>query len=871
MRANKGVLIASLLGLVLGAAQPAVSAGSSPSTVTLASSANPSILGQAIKLTATVSPSGATGKVAFYDDANLLDTVPLADGQALISIIQLPSGHHLLNARYEGDATYAGAVSANLSQTILVRPSSGFMAPVTIPATEMPAGYVATGDFNGDGNLDIAGLSSDSVSVALGNGDGTFKPPVETSIASGCTGGAQLGVGDFNNDGKLDVVVTLSNWVCFLLGNGDGTFQAPIVVSRAGCQIYCSTPPAYSAASFVGGDFNVDGNADIAILTTDPLTDESFVQEIPGNGDGTFQGYSDPVNLGYFIGFNGLPASLASGDFNGDGIPDFAISNPNPDSVVPIPSFPDLDIYLGNGDGSFRSGAIYSGEGGVPVIVDDFNGDGKLDLAVLDLSGSSVRVFLGNGDGTFQNPVTYPVNPGTQSIASGDFNGDGIADLLAVSTNNPAGVNDGITSSYGVLVGNGDGTFQPEFEYSRPYAGIGNIVTGDFNHDGITDFALSTGGLQIVLGQPPLPFSFLSSPNPAPSGQDITLTAQVSPAPANAKIVFYDHDTVLGTVPLTGGSATLNVSTLAPGPHHLGAAYTDRSGTHTSPEVAQIVLFPSTTNTLTPSLNPAAAGQTVTFTATIAPAPETGTVWFWDHNTLLGSTALSGGTASVSTSTLALGQHRIVAIFQGPYANLGEEANSGLLVENIEAAGTTTLASSLNPVPAGQTVTFTATIAPAPETGTVSFYADNVLLGAVTLSGNTASLSTSTLSSGPHQITARYTAGGSTYNSQALTEDVLFPPTTATLTSSLNPAAPGQTVTFTATVAPASETGTVYFWDELSGTSTLLGSAKLSGGTASFSTSTLAVGAHQVVAVYRGPYPSLGEEANSNVLLENIE
>jgi N-acetylneuraminic acid mutarotase len=360
---------------------------------------------------------------------------------------------------------------------------------------------------------------------------------------------------------------------------------------------------------------------------------------------------------------------------------------------------------------------------------------------------------------------------------------------------------------------------------------------------------------------PVLPFSLISSLNPAPSGEDVALTAEISPAPVRGTdLSFWEHDTLLGTARFTDGIASLSIS-LPPGLHPIAAAYIGASGKHISPLLVQQVLFPPETITLTSLLNPAAAEQKVTFTATMAPAWP-GKVYFYDVNTLLGTATLSGGTASLSTSALALGVHRVVAVFE----IYGTLTDSPLLLENISAAGTPFLSSSLNPAAPGQTVTFTATVVGESDTGAVSFYADNALLGTVALSGGTASVSTSALSSGPHQITARYTVGGSTHDSAVLVQGVLFPNTTATLTSSLNPAAQGKTVTFTATVAPSWETGTVQFWV---GT-TMIGTAALSGGAAPFSTSTLALGQHNVRALFRGPYANLGEEADSNVLVETI-
>jgi hypothetical protein len=672
MRANKGVLIASLLGLALGAAQPAMSAGTSPSTVTLASSANPAIFGEALKLTATVAPSGATGEVAFYDGANLLDSVPLAAGQATITTITLPHGNHVLHARYEGDATYASATSANLSQTVMARPGNGFMAPITM---EGEADYVAIGDFDGDGNADLAILGPTSVSVALGNGDGTFKAPVSYPFGGSVQGPGYgfMVVGDFNGDGKPDLVVTGTNVISVLLGNGDGTFQAPIETSLD------FTPYALTV-----GDFNGDGIADLAVeYEVFVLNATAYEGVLLGNGDGTFKPF---VGLSYGPTVPGPPVSMASLDWNGDGIPDLAVSWPTVEQMAI------MSIFFGNGDGTFRVGVTPDSAGGV-IVVDDFNGDGRPDIACVgntqELGSLGVyypQVLLDNGPVLFAGSPM--LNGGTLSIASGDFNGDGIADLVAFSTYDTADVDNGTTSSYGVLFGKGDGTFHAAVEYPLPYANYNelwqstNIVTGDFNHDGVTDFAVATGstGVQIVLGKPALPFSLSSSLNPASLSQNITLTAQVSPAPASTKIVFYDHDTVLGTVALTEGSASLNISTLLPGRHDLAAAYTDGNGTHISPLLVQNVLFPTETITLTSSLNPAAQGQAVTLTTTMSPAWP-GTVYFYDQNTLLGAVAFSGGTASLGTAALAPGVHRIGAVYEID----GALIYAPLLIETITA------------------------------------------------------------------------------------------------------------------------------------------------------------------------------------------
>ena len=176
----------------------------------------------------------------------------------------------------------------------------------------------------------------------------------------------------------------------------------------------------------------------------------------------------------------------AIGDFNGDGRPDYAV----PTNAGPI------IIMLGSGNGTFTTGTPINTTGFTPVsvVVDDFNGDGKQDLAVLGASGTgSVNIYLGNGDGTFAAAKNYPVATTTSAsriLAEGDFNRDGIADLVATNS----GLNQ-VT----ILLGNGDGSFQAPVPYAVGPAPW-NVVVGDINHDGFLDLAVaSDGGANISL------------------------------------------------------------------------------------------------------------------------------------------------------------------------------------------------------------------------------------------------------------------------------------------------------------------------------------------------------------------------------------
>ncbi len=194
---------------------------------------------------------------------------------------------------------------------------------------------------------------------------------------------------------------------------------------------------------------------------------------------------------------------LATGDFNGDGIPDLVVAD------SPLASSTKVDILLGNEDATFRqAGTVDIGEQpiGAPLAVGDVNRDGKQDLIVgvppsSGGSTSSIEVFPGRGDGTFGAPlITTGPPPFVQQIAVGDFNGDGRPDIALITTEEPS-----LTGIAEVMLGNGNGTFQPPdqtFGGARWFA----LVTGDFNRDGRLDLALaeemknSSSGVAVLLG-----------------------------------------------------------------------------------------------------------------------------------------------------------------------------------------------------------------------------------------------------------------------------------------------------------------------------------------------------------------------------------
>jgi uncharacterized repeat protein (TIGR01451 family) len=308
---------------------------------------------------------------------------------------------------------------------------------------------VATGDFNGDGKVDLAVANNYSytVSILLGNGDGTFQAAVSYNVGSYPNG---LGLADLNNDGKTDIVVavTYSNGVAVLLGNGNGTFAPPAYyVAHTGAYPY----------SLATGDFNGDGNVDVAVTA-------SSLWVLLGNGNGTLQ-------PGVEYAATASPNYVTATELNGDSKIDLIISSYYNSKV---------SVMLGNGDGTFQAPAnqisVYDPNS---VSVGDFNGDGNTDAVVTTYYDSNVKILIGAGNGTFAAPVAYPSSYGSYSSTVDDLNGDGKLDILVAN---------GGSNGIAMLRGNGDGTFQP-YTFFNVGSGPSQVVVSDFNGDGKADLA----------------------------------------------------------------------------------------------------------------------------------------------------------------------------------------------------------------------------------------------------------------------------------------------------------------------------------------------------------------------------------------------
>lgn len=382
--------------------------------------------------------------------------------------------------------------------------AANFAPVINYDSGGLAAYSVAAGDLNSDGKPDLvvanlctsnnACTGSGSVSVLLGNGDGTFQQA--TAYSSGGYEPVSVAIADVNGDGIPDLVVanlcasfdscTAGGSVSVLLGNGDGTFQTPMLYGSGG----------YAPASVAVSDVNGDGITDV--LVTNQCVSGSdchgAVSVLLGNGNGTFQ----PAVIYGSDGFNAV--SVAVGDVNGDGKSDLVVANVG---CISNCNTGTVGILLGNGDGTFQQAAVY-GSGGykaVSVAIADVNRDGILDLVTsnlcvspVDCSSGSVGVLLGVGDGTFQPAVSYSSGGSSQSsatlgsVAVADVNGDGTPDVVVI---NQCGSGIDCRGSVGVLLGNGDATFQPAAIFGSGGLFATSMVIADVNGDSKPDIMVA--------------------------------------------------------------------------------------------------------------------------------------------------------------------------------------------------------------------------------------------------------------------------------------------------------------------------------------------------------------------------------------------
>ncbi|MGA8224693.1 MAG: FG-GAP-like repeat-containing protein [Candidatus Acidiferrales bacterium] len=380
-------------------------------------------------------PGGGSSNVVYFQVGAPESTVTFAN--AANSPFEIAEPFGIVAADFNEDGKPDLAIAANIRTYVFLGNGNGTFAPAANSPLPVPSppyddfatpfvGPLAVGDFNHSGHLGlaVAEFGNEAAVILLGNGTGTLSPSSAGFANSLGQSTSAIAAADFNQDGNLDLsmVSQIAQQSPVVLGYGDGAFIP------AGDLFITGFPSGMAV-----GDFNNDGMLDVVVAG-------SGSQKFPqaglavslGKGDGTFTSApNSPISVPI-----GLSAIVAA-DFNGDGNLDLAVTNSTTNTVT---------ILLGNGNGTFGTpSAIPVGKGPVAIVAGDFNNDGKLDLAVVNSLDGTVTLLLGNGDGTFTQATGSPsaVGSGPSQIVAADFNGDGKLDLAVLTT-----ANDGTVSIF---------------------------------------------------------------------------------------------------------------------------------------------------------------------------------------------------------------------------------------------------------------------------------------------------------------------------------------------------------------------------------------------------------------------------------------
>lgn len=529
-------------------------------------------------------PSAPGGSVSFLDTSysnSILGTASLVAGSSELNWQNAqnpaagadPQGIAVGDFNGDGIPDMAIANRNDGTVTILLGNGDGTFTAGTVVNNVPSAQAIAAADFNGDGNLDLAVTNSgwNGVTILMGNGDGTFT--ANASLLSTGVMPAGISVGDLNGDGLPDLAVSnyANNTISIFLSNGNGTFTAAPVISMQGA------PQSIAVA-----DFNGDGKADMAVAVARP--NNECVAILLGNGDGTFTVSNQCLPVGEY------PSSIVAADFNSDGKADLAVTISETNSVA---------VFLGNGDGTFNVVSSSPSTGNYPLslVTADFNGDGLPDLAVANASGNTITILLGQGNGEFSAAninLSSSVSP--VAMVAADFNGDGYADL---GTANELG------NSASVFVAQWQQTATATLNQVDPVGAGNHLVEASYPGDSNFGASASATVTLVDVGAPAVTVTPSSTSITTAQSLNVSITVSGSPTPTGSVVLTGGGYTSAATA-LANGIATFTISagSLAIGSDTLTASYTPDSpslSTYTSAigtSSAVTVTQPKTTPTI---------------------------------------------------------------------------------------------------------------------------------------------------------------------------------------------------------------------------------------------------------------------------------
>ncbi|TCK73743.1 Ig-like domain-containing protein [Acidipila rosea] len=846
-------------------------------TVALNVSPNPSTAGNAVVLSASVSGNGGvpTGTVTFKDGSTILGTQTLnGSGSAALTASGLGVGPHVLIAVYSGDTGDLGSTSTTVSdsvqqvtsKTVLSAspkpsPAGGTVYLTAVVTGDAPTGTVTFKDGAnaiGTGAVGTGGIASLSLStLSVGQhtltatyaGDGNNSASTSASIGEDVQQNTQVAVVPSANPAYAGASVTFTTSLTGTTPNPTGNMTlkdgASVLATAAlngsrtvNFLVRTLSPATHSITATYSGDSNNAGG-------TSPILTENVLQAITTTGLAVSS--NSPIA--------GTQLTLT------------ATVSGNGGSAGGTVTFKDGSVILGtrslvNGSASLPVSAIAAGQHNfIATYSGDTNDQGSTSpaMSISALKASTTTVVTSSASTS---------NAGAQVIFTATVTGSGGAPGGTVSFKDGSAV---LGSS---TLRNGSAQIAISSLAIGSHA-ITAIYAGDANDGGS-----SSSPITQMVQQAASKLTLQSSLNPSGVGARVTFTATLASNGSipTGTVVFEDGATVLGAGSVNGsGLASYSTTALATGQHSVTANYSGdaNNGASVSAPINQIVQQ-NTTTSLTANKTVTLGGTPLSLTASVVGANGShqlsGSVTFKNGAATLGSPTLNAsGVAVLNTSTLPVGQESITATYSGDTTDLG--SLSAPLIETVQQAATKAVVSSSgNPSLLGSSVTFTVSVAGSgvTPTGTVTLRDGAAALGTASLNGNGLALfSTSSLTVGSHDITAIYSGDtDNTAATSAVFTQTIQQQTAITVTASANPALATSGITFTANVrntAGTPLTGTVIFRDG----ATVLSTQNLSNGAATYATTALTVGSHDITAVYSGDTFDAG--STSSALSEAVQ
>ncbi|MGZ5528506.1 MAG: beta strand repeat-containing protein, partial [Limisphaerales bacterium] len=802
------------------------------SSTALASSANPSVSGQGVTYTATVSASSPgtgtpSGTVTFKDGGTAIGTGNLSSGVATFATNYASAGSHSITAEYSGDSNFNTSTNSALTQTVNKASTTMAVTSGTNPSVSgQSVTYTATLSVTSPGSGNATGsvtFKDGATTLGTGTLSGNVATLSNGSLSVGSHTITAEYVGDSNFGGttnsslsqtvnKASTTMAVTSGTNPSVSGQSVTYTATISVTSPGSGTATGSVTFKDGATTLGTR-TLSGN--VATLSNGSLSVGSHSITAEFVGDSNLNGSTNSPALSQTVNKADTTTSVSPSvnpSVSGQSVTFTAtVAATSPGSGTP------------SGTVTFKDGATTLGTGTLS------SGQATFSTSALSTTSHSITAVYG-ADSSFNtstsSALTQTVNAGSTTTAvsssvNPSVSGQSVTFTATVSAVSPASgtptgtvtFKDGATTLGTGSLSGGSATFSTS-SLSTAAHSITAVYGADSNFNASTSSILTQ-----TVNAASTTTAVTSNHNPSKSGQSVTFTATVSvtspgSGTATGTVTFKDGGTTLGTGSLNGsGQATYATSSLSVASHSITAEYGGDGNFNTSASstLTQTVNAASSATLLTSSANPSVVGQSVTFTATVGAlfpgaGTPTGTVTFKDGATTLGTGTLSGGSATFSTSSLSIASHPITASYGGD-GNFNTSASSALSQVVNTGHASVTVTSSVNPSIVNQSVTATATVsAAAPATGsptgTIQFVVDSIYYvgSPVALSAGAAtSGALPGLTQGAHTVAAIY-SGDSNFNSvtNTVTQTVNAPYATCTASNN-GPVCEGNTLQLSGT------------------------------------------------------------------------